>query len=106
MLACSRQQGMCEGDRPAAVLAVDHRASARSDDAEERAELVGERLGVGDGQLDFRTREGRCVPTDEPWVRRIRGVREREPLGEVVELEHALLTDDRELAALRRRKTV
>jgi len=43
------QQGMRERDGPAPVLAVDHRTAARSDDAEERIELVGEGLRIRNG---------------------------------------------------------
>ena len=96
------------------ATATAHRPSSASttgrppfaDDAEERVELGGERLGGGDRQLDDLALERRRVAADEARVRRVGRPRERQALGQVVELEHPLLADDDELAPLGRRQPV
>ena len=94
---------MC--DRPRAVLAVHVRPLARADGADEGVELGLERLVGLDLDLEHVARERRRVAVDERPVGQVR-LRERQALGEVVELEHALLADDDELASLGRREPV
>ena len=72
----------------------------------ERLELGGERLAGRDRQLDDLARRTSARTADQPRVRRVGRAGEGQALGQVVELEHALLADDGELAALGRRQPV
>ena len=64
-----------------------------------------ERLGVRDRQLGDLAGECRGVSADHLRVADVRSG-ERQPLGQVVELEHALLPDHDQLASLRRGQPV
>ena len=97
------------GDRdgPQAVLGVDDRRDRRRG---RRARNASSSAASGsarrDRQLDDLALERRRVAADQARVRRVGRPGERQALGQVVELEHALLADDDELAALGRRQPV
>ena len=102
----ARQQRVREDDRPAAVGRVHDRPAAVADDPHECLELGDERLAGRDPQLDDVALEGRRVAADEARLGHVGRAGEGQPLGQVVELEHALLAEDGQLAALGRRQPV
>ena len=102
--ASSSDVAMATAHRPSSASTTGRPPSRTT--AEERVELRGERLGGRDRQLGDLALERRGVAADQPRVRRVGRPRERQALGQVVELEHALLADDDELAALGRRQPV
>ncbi len=63
--AAACEQGRGDRDGPQAVLDVDDRPAAVADDAQERIELGGQRLGVGDRQLGHVAGERRGVAGDQ-----------------------------------------
>ena len=105
-LAGGGQQRVGEDDGPASIGRIDDRPPAVADDPDERLQLGDERLAGRDPQLDDVALECRRVPADEPRLCRVRRPGERQALGQVVELEHALLAEDGQLAALGRRQPV
>ena len=97
--------GDAHGPRP--VLAVDDRRAARRGRRPTNASssaASGSR--VVDVEVDDVARERRGVAGDQRAARRGRRRGERQALGQVVELEHALLADDAQLAALGGRQPV
>ena len=101
--ASSSAVAIAHGPRP--VLAVDVRRATRADGPHERVELGLERLVGSHLDVDDVARERRGVAGDQPAAREV-GAGEGQALGEVVQLEHALLPDDAQLAALGGRQPV
>ena len=100
------QERVGEDDSPAPVGRIHDRPATVAHDVDERLELGDERLTRRDAELDDVAFESGCIAPDEPRRRGVRRAGEGQALGQVVELEHALLAEHRQLATLGRREPV
>jgi hypothetical protein len=99
------QEGVGESDGPQTVLGIHLRSPAAAEDAHELVELGFERLHDVDVDLRHIAAEGRGIAVDQLRPLEVRA-RKGQVLSQVVQLEHALVADDHQVAALGRREPV